>query len=247
MTGAIGNRSSIKLAQVGYPTQGQAALTLVPSNDRILLHSYSAFNAGGAACDVGLGIAFGAYAWKLYQYPNGTGIDVTAAIQAGTATNIFDTTTNHGFMVECSHPFGYLAFNLTQAQSGSPVYVYEYWNGTAWTTLNLNNTPVYTGTGYAYVIFNPPVDWVQGDNGLGVNTGYAMRARASTAGGQAVTATSLRVARWIAYNNATPVESRFEAIFDTHAYILDSGEAIAPYFSTANNENAVEISFQVAP
>jgi hypothetical protein len=244
---AVGTRYAIQLLQRAYPTQGQHSFTLVPSNMQIYLHSFSAYNATAGAMDVGLGCAFNPVpsVWRMYvgNVNGGTPTDVTSTIQAGTSINIFDTTANDGFMVECQKTFGYLTFNIAQAQSGSPVYSYQYWNG-AWTTLNLSQTPVYTGTGYVHATFNPPVDWVKGDNGMGVNTGYAIRVRSTTAGGQAVQVTSMRVARWFCYNQSLPATSRVQVIFDQHPDLLDNGEALVPYFQTANNLNAIEAAYQ---
>ena len=196
--------------------------------------------------DVGLGCAFNNNPWKLYigNVNGGTPTDVTAAIQGGTSQNIFDTTNNDGFMVECQKQFGYLTFNITQAQSGSPVYSYQYWNGASWATLNTNQAPVYTSTGYVHIAFNPPVDWAKGDNGMGVNTGFSVRVRSTTASGQAVTVSSARVARWFCYNQNLPATSRVQVIFDQHPDLLDVGEALVPYFQTANNLNAIEAAYQ---
>lgn len=242
-----GNKYNITLFQKGYPTQGRDSYSLVASNNVPYLHSFSAFNANGSASDIGLGIAHATTTWKLLQYPNGTPVDVTASIQAGSTVNIFDTTTNHGFLIESSKQFGYCVFNLTQAQSGSPVYTYEYFNGSAWVTLNLSQTPGYTSTGLAYIVFNPPADWALGDNSLTANSLWSIRVKASTAGGQAVQANSLRVARWITYRAGIPTQSQLQAVFDAHPYRLESGEAIVPFFASANNLNSIEAAYQQAP
>lgn len=243
---AVGNRYGIQIFQAGYPSIGQSSFTLVSSTNQINLHSISAFNSGGSACDVGLSIVNATSTWKLYigNVNNGTPTNKTSTIQAGSTVNIFDTTTNNGFMVECSKVFGYLTFNLSQAQSGSPVYSYQYWNGTSWATLNTNQVPASYGTGYNYVTFNHPVDWVKGDNGLGSNDGYAIRVRSTTAGGQAVQASSLRVGRWIAYRNSVATLNGLQAIFDQHPLLLDNSEALAPYFSTATSTNSIEAAYQ---
>lgn len=249
MANAQVGRYAIQLLQKAYPTQGQHSFTCVAGNQQIFLHSFHAFNANNAVCDVGLGIVNVGTTWKLYTgaVNGGTPVDVTTAIQAGTTESIFDTTNNHGFMVECSKPFGYLMFHVTQAQTGLPVYVYEYYNGSSWVTLNTSQAPVYTGTGYIYLTFNPPVDWARGDGGMGVNTGYSIRVRASTAPSQAVQIDSLRVARWLCYNASLPATSRIQVLFEQHPDLLDVGEALVPYFQTANNSNAIEAAFQQAP
>jgi hypothetical protein len=247
--GAVGNRRHIQLAQAGFPTIGANSFALVPSNDQINLHSYSAFNAGTASCDVGLGVAFANIpsAWNMYTYNGTAAVKVTATIQAASAINLFTTTTNSGFLLGCKAPFGYVMLTIAQAQSGSPVYSYQYWNGTAWTTLNMTATPAYTGTGVIYLVFNPPVDWAVGDGGLGDNDKYTIRVRSTTAGGQSVTANQERVSRWIAYNANTLGQSRFQATFENCPYLLEGGEQLSPYFATANNLNTFEASFQINP
>lgn len=249
MNTVVGTRHNIQLLQKAYPSQGGTTFTLVPSTMQIYLHSFSAFNANTSACDVGLGVAHAVATWKLYigNVNNGTPTNSTTAIQAGTATNIFDTTTNNGFMIESTKPFGYVSFTISQAQSGSPVYSYQYWNGASWATLNTNQLPDYTSVTMQHLTFNPPVDWAVGDGSLGVNTGYTIRVRSTTASGQAVKATALRVARWFCYNNSLPASSRVQVSFDNHPDLLESSEAIVPYFQTAANANAIEAAFQPMP
>lgn len=249
MSGAIGNHYNIETFQRGYPTQGTLSFTLVANNMQVFLHSFSAFNAGGGATDIGLGIAHANPTWSLYtgNVNGGSPVNVTSTVQAGTATSIFDTTNNDGFMVESTKLFGYLTFTISQVQSGSPVYSYQYWNGVSWATLLTNQVPVYTGTGVVHLTFNPPGDWVKGDNGMGANNGYSIRVRSTTAGGQAVQITALRVAHWLCYRQTVPSVGQVQVIFDQHPKLLESGEAIVPYYSTASNLNSIEAAFQTAP
>lgn len=247
MTGSVGNHRHLQIANGAFATVGDKTISLVATNAQINLHSYSLFNAGTLACDTGLGISFSPTAWKFYTYNGTAATDVTTAIQAGTTTNLFTTTTNSGFLIENKAPFGFVFLTLSQAQSGSPVYVYQYWNGTAWTTLNMTNTPSYGSTGSTYLVFNPPIDWAAGDGGLGINTGYSILVKSSTAGGQSVQATASRVNRWVAYNGATGSKNRFQVTFDNQPYLMEGGEFLAPYFGTAANLNTFEASFQVNP
>ncbi len=247
MNTAVGNRYPIQLTQKAYPTIGQTSFTLVASTNQIYLHSFCAFNANTSSCDLGLGVAHTNPTWKLYTGNVNTGTaatDSTSSIQAGTSTSLVDTTANHGFMIESTKQFGYVAINLTQAETGSPVYSYQYWNGASWATLNMNQTPVYTSTGYIYLTFNPPTDWAVGDGGLGANTGYSIRVRATTHTTQAILATSVRVARWFCYRQAVPASSQLQVIFDNHPNLLEVSEALVPYFQTANNLNSIEAAFQ---
>lgn len=248
MRGVLGNGQHIQTLQLGYVTSGRDKLSLVPGNNQAYVHSFLGYNGNSSATDIGLGVslanaasAFRVYAGAVSTVP----AEVTTSVQAGTATTIVDTTTGHGFMIEAKRRFGYVTFTLSQAQTGSPVYVYEYWNGSAWSTLTTAQVASYGSTGLTYLTFNPPSDWAIGDGGTGYNGGYAIRVRATTAPTQAVQVTALRVAYWYSYRLQVPTQGQLQVIFDSHPAVLEAGEALVPYFSTASNANSVEVAFQV--
>jgi len=248
MNTAVGNHRNLSIVQQGYYSQGQYTIPLVSSanlNESILLHSYSAYNANSSACDVGLGIGFNTAKWGLYQLTGGG----TIATKASAPYTLFDTVANDGFLIGSTFKFGYVVLNLSQAQAGSPVYTYQYWNGTSWATLVPMQTPVYTSTGYVYLTFNPPADWVVGSNGL-ISSSlsyYAIKVASTTAGSQAVLATSVQPARWLYYQQNLPGGSRLLADFNVRPWRMEGSEVLLPYFSIASQQNTVEASYQVAP
>lgn len=142
------------------------------------------------------GINFPTSRWELWSRIAATpNVDRTAAIQAGTATTIFTTTNNDGFLAYGVLPFNKLTMTISQAQSGAPVYTYEYWNGSAWAALTTNAVPDYTTLGSDTLEFNIPSNWAAGDGSeVGGSTSYyTIRALATTAPGTAVQITSLMV------------------------------------------------------
>lgn len=246
-----GNNQGLQLFECAYPTNGKD-LVLSPNgaNQQLLLHSLAAYNNTSSTCDIGLGIRYSPAAWKLYTL-GASNTDVTTSIQAGTVVSIFDTTNNHGFLVQCKARFSMFVLDLTQAQGGSPVYAYEYWNGASWATLNLANAPVYTGTGAAYVVFLAPLDWAQGSGGavpaMASGGGFCVRVRATTAGSQAVNADSLSVTKFLAYRGAIASKQQLQIRFTERPYNCEGGESVGVYFSSADNLNAVDVSFQQSP
>lgn len=134
--------------------------------------------------------------WGLYQRVAATpNVDKTTDIQAGTAVTIFTTTNNDGYFVSALKPFTKFTFVISQATTGAPVYTYEYYNGSAWSTLTLTTTPTYSALGSTTAEFVAPSDWAAGVTGEGVvsTTYYNIRVKATTAPTTACKATSLAV------------------------------------------------------
>lgn len=245
MSGAVGNKRNITLAQLAYPTNGASVVSgLIPTNEQLFIQSYSLYNGSGSASDLGLGIS---QAFMIYRYTaiGNAVVNITAPIVNGGATSIFSITNNDGFIINSMQRFGFVRFNLTQGSSGSPAFSYQYWNGSGWASLTLTQSPTYS-TGQVYIVFNPPVDWVPGSDTT-ISMGYCIRVRATTASSQAIIANSSTVARWIYYNLQLPTNTRSQAIFDDHPYLLEGNESLQPYFSSASNANTVEVSYQAMP
>lgn len=152
------------------------------------------------------GISFNTNRWELWRRVAATpNVDATATVQAGTAVSIFTTTNNDGFLAYGIQQFNKLTFTVSQAATGSPVYTYEYWNGSAWTALTGVTAPDLTTTGSNDLTFNIPSNWAVGDGteGGGNNAYYAIRVLATTAPTTAVQVTSWSTIN-TTYNSAPP-------------------------------------------
>lgn len=144
---------------------------------------------------------------RIAATPN---VDRTAAIQAGTATTIFTTTINDGFLIYGVQKFDKVTMRISQAATGAPVYTYEYWNGSAWSALTTTAVPDYTTLASDTLEFSIPSNWAVGD---GTEVGgnvlfYTIRALATTAPGTAVQITSLAIAN-TTFETAPPTFSVF--------------------------------------
>lgn len=245
----MANRQGIQLVETGYASIAKDAVLSSPStNKQLVIHSASACNAYSASMDVGLGVRLASAAWKFWLV-GASNTDSTSAIQAGTATSILPATNNYGFIVQAKDKFGLLSFTVSQAETGSPVYSYQYWNGSAWTTLTLRNSPVYTSTGSIGIAFAPPVDWTAGNGSAtadfsSLTAGYCIRVRGTTAPGTAVQVTATAVSKFWAYRNLSS-KSALMIDFEELPPVLDIGESVQAFFATAYASNSVEIAYQV--
>lgn len=244
--GSLGNRQNLQTKHVGYANVCSSNVLAAPSNQQLLIHAVHAYNGSGSTADIGICKQLGTTTWKLWSIAASV-TNVTSTVQAGSAVTLIGTTNNYGFIAQCSRRFSLMTFNISQAELGSPVYSYQYWNGSAWSTLSLAETPVYTATGQVVIAFNAPSDWAVGAGSLGPDeTMYSIRVRGTTAPSTAVQINSLTLASFIAFRKSIPASQQLSVIFRTRALLLDVSEAILPYFSVASAQNTVEIAYQIS-
>ncbi len=217
---------------------------LSPSTGKqIKLYYAKLTNRSGGTIDVGILkklATTGSYA--LFGSAAGVGSDLTTAINAGTASTILTTTTNDLFVVQCREKFSLIGLTVSQAQAGSPVYIYQYWNGTIWTTLTTISVPTSYTTGTQLIVFLPPSDWAVGGDGT-TNldaTRYSVRCKATTAPSTAVKVTALWAGLMLDFKPNLDHESSMEykGADPTLCLMFDGGESLLPYFggtATANN------------
>jgi len=241
---AVGNRNNIQVFNRGYATSGAVQFPLSPASQQVLLHSYGVYNANSAVCDVGLGISLSSA--ESFFYTLVSGLAVAQKVQSASAVTLFTTSNNDGILIEAKVPFGYIIVNLSQAQTGSPVYAYQYWNGVSWAALTTTTTTSYSSTGFAYITFKAPADWVTGDNGYTSNNYYSIRVLATTAPSQAVQGSGVVVAKWISYQEQLAAGARLQVTFNMRPILLEGSESLAPFFGSAFVQNAVEASYQAA-
>ncbi len=238
-----------------YEQQGKSAVISPGSGQQILLHSLVLQNRSGGTIDMGLGIKLdntGFKVGKLVALNTPQLADATSAIQAGTATNIFTSTDNDGYLIQSSAKFSLVGFTISQVQTGSPVYAYEYWNGTAWTALpDVIATPGYLALTDTLLVFSPPRDWALGTDASvgGSSTMYSVRARATTHSNQAVKATAVWVAKFLHFQAQVPNNGLLSWVSSTDLdapVLLDGGQGVLPFFATASALNLVTARYQSA-
>lgn len=242
------NRQNLLTKHAGYAVKCTGSVLSAPAGQQLLIHSLHAYNNSLASCDIGIAKSLDEAAWKLWSIA-ATTTNVSATIQAASAVSLFGTTNNYGFIAQATKQFSLLTFNISQEATGSPVYAYAYWNGSTWAALTLQETPVYTSPStQMQIAFNAPSDWALGSGVTGADSDkYSIRALATTAPSQAVEIDTLTLGAWIGFRKSIATAQQLQIVFRTRPLLLDSNEAILPYFSVASANNSVEVAYQNNP
>lgn len=236
----------------GYATKGQTAVLTPATGSQLKLHSVKLHNRSGGAIDAGLMIKLADGSWeagKVIAADTPDYTEQTTQIQAGTATNIFTLTNNDGFLVQADRPFDMIGMVVSQAQTGAPVYTYEYFDGTAYQTLTTVSVPTSYSAGAQYIVFPSPAGWSPGTTAAvgGDSALYSILVRATTAPTQIVKITSLWVAKFLCFQEALADNATISLDFDEQLpFVAESGEGLLPYFGTASANNIVSGFYQVS-
>lgn len=231
---------------MSYAEAGKSALVSPASGQQLKIYAVELKNRAGANQDMGVGRLL--VAENDYQIGTVSDADTpdytdqTDAFAAGGPVAVFTTTANDGFLVQARNPFHMIGLTVSQAQTGAPVYALEYFNGTAFTALPMIATPSLTSTGDKLYVFGAPHDWATGGPaGVGVTSGmYAVRIRATTAGGQDVEATAAWVAELLAFQGDIPQNGSFVySVPYEAAQLLEAEQALIPYFGVPAAGNLV--------
>jgi len=142
--------------------------------DSIHVGSVEVGNSTGADASCGFGYQIPNSLWKAGQWDNSAGAsytdDTTDAQDAGTTD--FPMTTagqaDDGFVVQASTPFNVLGMDITTAGAGGSIAspIFQYWNGSAWTTL----TPILAGD-FTETTADPGSMWLQPLDEVALATG----------------------------------------------------------------------------
>lgn len=230
-----------------YPDQSLTVSYPAPAAQQLLVHSIHAYNALAGENSIGIFHSISNPHFKLYKLLAAGDTDFTTQIQAGTAVSIFNTTNNDGFLVQAKEKFNLMAFNISQVQTGSPVFTYKYWNGSTFATLTLLNTPSYAATGIQAIVFNAPIDWVAGDGSEdGDSTFYSIQVISTTAPSQAVQINSIKVGKMLKYADSVQSGASVSINFEDQPYLLQEGEVIIPFFSYTNASNRLELTYKIS-
>jgi len=243
----MGKQQRLQVSTSAYSDQGLMQTLTVASNQQMEVYSALAYNALAGENSIGLYHSFASPNFKLWKLLAAGDAEFTSTIQAGSTVSIFNTTNNDGCLFQAKDKFNMIAFNVSQAETGSPVYTYKYWNGSSFSTLTLLNTPSYSATGIQVIIFEAPSDWVVGDGSEDTDPLlYSIQIISTTAPSQAVQINSLKLGKVLGYSEAIESCGELEVEFDIEPLLLQVGEGIIPFFSYTDPSNRLEITYKVS-
>lgn len=225
---------------VNYSEKGKSNALSLSVNKQIAVLNMRAWNRVGSAINVGLLRKFNSRDFKLWTKVATVYTNVTAAIVAGTATQIVDTTNSDGFILQCTRKMGLIGLTVSNSATGG-TYTFEYYNGTTWATLTtIENFTNFSTTGDKYLAFIPPHDWAVGDGSATAidQNMYAIRVLHTTAPGDTGSVNALWMGEFLDYWEGVADNVAVELLFDCERpFVLDGGEGLFPYFSTAAAAN----------
>lgn len=240
------SRQYVQIHETAYPNKSLDAALSASASQQLLIQSVAAVNGTGASADIGIFASVNDSQFKVIAKA-ASDTDVTATIQAGSAITILPTTNDYGFIVQASRRFNCIAFNVSQAETGSPTYTYAYWDGSTWQSFTPLSSTVYTGTNDA-IVFAAPLDWAVGSDSLVGDDGmYSIRVVGTAAPATAVQIDAIRIGSTLSYREGIGQYGALNMSMDNEPLLLQGGEVVFPYFSTADAGNRLEIAYKVSP
>lgn len=240
-------REHLRIYETAYPSLSHDEISIADPSVQLQIHSIASENGNASSIAMAVCHSVNDAQWKAWTV-QAADAEVTSTIQADSEITMFPTTNNYGMIIQATKRFNMVTFNISQIETGSPVYSYQYYNGSAWATLPLLNSPAYTSTGAMVILFAAPLDWAVGDSTNSTDdTMYSIRIRATTAPSQAVLVDEMNVAKTIAYRQTVGDNGVLNIDMATEPLVLQGSESIIPYFSTANAANRLEIAYKIKP
>lgn len=245
------SKQNVLIVRSAYKETCNNPVVQVADNLQIELLKAKAFNGTGGAINVGVGKKLSTASLIAYSITAASTPDASLnqSLLNETSTQIFSTTNNGGFMIGSKDKFSLIRFVVSQAQAGSPVYAYTYYNGSTMASLDTESIPSSYAVGEQLIVFNPPLDWVAGTTAAvgGDQSYYYIQMVATTAPSTAVLATSVDVVYLYDYQKSLPSLSHVD--FDLSAsegVVLNSKEGVVGYFSGANSSaNTLMVAYRV--
>ncbi len=208
-----------------------------PASGQLQVHAVGLMNGSAASGLCGVFNSVSTTLFKVYTVQAST-VDVTTTIQAGTAISTFPTTNNYGIILSSTTPFQGVAFQVSQASTGTPIYTYEYWNGSAWVALVNENTPVQSTISIQALIFQAPTGWA-----IDANNFYSIRLLGATAPSTAVQWNSIKILRLIKMAELSPM-SVLDVDLNSDPILLQGSETIIPFFAYTSTHNRIDLYFK---
>ncbi len=234
---------------VGYGQKGQDLVLSPQLSKQIKMFQVKLLNRSGDLCDIGVLRKLAAEQIKVFSSDGLNTSDITNAINSAASSTVFDLNalpvSDAALILQAKRRINLVGINVLVAQTGTPVYQIQYYNGSAFVSVpDVIQVIDFANTGYALLVFNSPLDQVVGGEPNTDQTLYTIKIVATTAPTTPVDIDSVQIASMIDFASGVNVGSGIESNFTTeYPFHLDSNEGILPFFSTANDKNLVSIFY----
>lgn len=221
-------------------------IALLPvANQQLIVYSVTLTNNSGGASDVGFGISQSASQLKLYSIDSGV---VTELDDLSGEPVLLADANNDGFIIQNKNKFNGIFLGSNNSETGSPVYEFSFWNGSAWELF----TPLAQDfTDGLALSFLTPSRWVEGTDGTfptysGLYEGFAIKVVATTAGTDPITVSSIdSIHDFKVFNKNLQNNQYLSVQFPEGPLVLEAYQGIVPYFGVFSASNMVTITYKV--
>jgi len=244
---SLAHRLYTSTGMVSYAQNIQDSILIPQTGEALALGGYTLANRSGAAVDVGLYWRQPNALWKAGTIdasatPDYT--DDTASAQSTTANafvNVFTTTDADGFLVASKTKFHAIGFKVDDVGAAATL-AYTYYNGTSMATLPTIETPNIAASGWQYLTFTPPQDWVVNTTTAvtGPSNHFAIQITGATAPSSVTSISDVRLFTMIDFYPQLASNAEITSSFNGNELQLPVGASVVPYFGgTASNANAI--------
>lgn len=215
------NSQRITYDRVSYSVQSNTPMLETPLGKQLLIHSVGVINNDSASMTAGVAKMFNTATAEIYEN------ETTPVL----ASNPRNPTPNAGLVISCPEHFDLICFD---SKTGTAAL--EYWNGSAWAAL----TPLQADT--TFVRFNAPVQWVVGSEFTNLEqTLYYLKLTDLTA------VADLKICKFFVSMNGVGSQQVLQEAFEDYPYLMESGEAVIPFFETADDNNVAMVAYRLNP
>lgn len=239
----MANSQRILNKRVGYDQVSYDSVLNAPLNQQLNMHSVDLLNGTNNNMQVGFATSLNPMKYALYSYVGGVATLLTVP------GSLIPATIGDGFILQSTDLTGLIAYNVTAAATGAPVYAYEYWDGTAYQPLTPIIIPALATVGKVALVFKSPHQWVPGNDGAVVGLDpaqYTLRVTATTAPTTPLDIDAFLVGKVLVVRNVEGLQA-LEQSYGQNQLLLAQSEGIIPIFEVADPKNVAECSYRINP
>jgi len=211
------------------------------ASKQIRIYQVKLLNRSNDLCDIGILRKLADEQRKVFYFDGAIPTEITSEMNSNISSQVFDTAANTALIVQARRKFNLIGIIVSTAQTGTPVFEAQYFNGTSFVALpDVIQTIDLANTGYALLVFSSPLDQeVGGEPGTDQSL-YTIKIVATTAPTNAPEITSVQVASMIDFSPGVNINSGMEDSWSVdYPFHLEANEGLIPFFSNPSDLNLV--------
>lgn len=222
---------------VAYSTKGKEPAFIVPAEKQVWIYNARSFNNQGGSQSVGVCRKHVASQYKLWELSTGGTVYTLLPSDLSGSEPIFAGANNDAYIVQDRRRFNIVGFTISDVGAGG-TFTYNYWNGSSFVALTTLEVPAYSSLADVWLAFRAPSDWVPGGPSQVDQDMYSIKVISTVTPSTSVEVSALWVAEFLEFVNGVPNNAYVQLSFpDSKPFLLNGGEGLFPYYTTAAAAN----------